>query len=154
MQNVLQISKKIDYALLAMIHLASREPGTVVSFKQIALTCSLPKDFLGKIMKTLADRRLVHSIRGSSGGYRLARPAAEITFLDVVEAVEGPVVLNPCLESPESCGRHARCLMIGVWRDAQEHLLDVLRQTTLADVVRDSALKAQKTGTAAISISS
>jgi Rrf2 family protein len=140
MQNVLQISKKIDYALLAMIHLASREPGTVVSFKQIALTCSLPKDFLGKIMKTLADRRLVHSIRGSSGGYRLARPAAEITFLDVIEAVEGPVVLNPCLESPEACGHHARCLMIDVWRTAQDHLLEVLRRTSIEQVARSQGV--------------
>ncbi len=139
MQNVLQISKKIDYALLAMIHLASLPEGTIVSFKEIARVCGLPKDFLGKIMKTLSEGRLVRSVRGAAGGYRLAREPREISFLDVIEAVEGPIFLNPCLNSPDLCTHHFRCVMVGVWDKAQSHMLRVLRETSLADVAQGSS---------------
>jgi len=139
MQNVLQISKKIDYALRAMVYLSSLPPERIMSFRRIAEECRTPKDFLGKIMKTLADHKLVASVRGSAGGYRLARPASTISFLDVIEAVEGVVALNPCIDDPSVCPNHLTCTMSGVWMKAQEQMLVVLRQTTLEDVLYDRA---------------
>jgi Rrf2 family protein len=136
MQSILQISKRIDYALRAMLHLASLPSGAVVSFREIARCCGLPKDFLAKIMKTLSDRELVQSIRGASGGYRLARDPAEISVLDVVEAVEGPISLSPCLESRELCENSIHCLMVGVWQDAQDSMLGILRQRNLLEVAQ------------------
>lgn len=137
MQNVLQISKKIDYALRAMVYLASLPPERVVPFRRIAAECKTPKDFLGKIMKVLADRKLVVSVRGSAGGYRLARAPSDITFLDVIEATEGTVALNQCVDDPSVCPNHLTCTMSSVWQRAQSQMLDVLRHTTLEDVLYD-----------------
>ena len=89
MQHVLQISRKIDYGLRAMIHLAGLPAGKVASLQDLSSTLHLPREFLAKILKVLAGRGLVRSSRGAHGGYQLARPAREISFLAVIESVEG-----------------------------------------------------------------
>jgi Rrf2 family protein len=134
MQHVLRISRKIDYGLRAMIYLASVAPDTVVPFREIARQMDVPEDFLAKIFKTLVDAGLVRSIRGPHGGYSLARGAAEVSFLDVIEAVEGPVALNVCLDGDDACGHSTCCTMTAVWRLGQERMLDVYRQARLADL--------------------
>lgn len=130
MQHVLRISRKIDYGLRAMIYLASIPGDAVVPFREVARQMSIPEDFLAKILKQLVDEGLVRSTRGPHGGYALARPAAEISFLDVIEAVEGPIALNVCLDD-EGCGRSDVCTMVGVWRQGQEKMLEVYRQAKL-----------------------
>ena len=133
MQHVLRISRKIDYALRAMIYLASIPEDAVVPFREIARRMSVPEDFLAKILKTLVDEQLVRSTRGPHGGYALARRAADISFLAVIEAVEGPIALNVCLDD-EGCRREATCTMASVWREGQEKMLEVYRQAKLADI--------------------
>jgi len=133
MQHVLRISRKIDYGLRAMIYLASVPDGAVVPFREIGRRMSVPEDFLAKILKHLVDRGLVRSTRGPHGGYALARPAADISFLDVIEAVEGPVALNVCLDD-EGCGREPSCTMASVWREGQEKMLEVYRQRRLSEL--------------------
>jgi Rrf2 family protein len=135
MQHVLRVSRKIDYALRAMVHLASIAPDRVVPFRGIAREMDVPEDFLAKILKTLVDQGLVRSARGPHGGYTLGRPASEISFLEVIEAVEGPVALNVCLDGDDACGRSATCTMVAVWREGQERMLDVYRQARLSELV-------------------
>jgi Rrf2 family protein len=142
MQHVLRISRKIDYGLRAMIYLSSIPMESVVPFREIARQMDVPEDFLAKILKTLVDQGLVKSTRGPHGGYALARAPAKISFLDVIEAVEGPVALNVCLDGEDACGHHTSCTMAGVWRQGQERMLDVYRQTWLADL----AFKATASG--------
>ncbi len=132
MQHVLRISRKIDYGLRAMIYLAAIPEGSVVPFREIARQMDVPEDFLAKILKTLVDQGLVRSSRGPYGGYTLARSAAEISFLDVIEAVEGPVALNVCLDGDDACGRAPTCTMVAVWREGQDRMLDVYRQAKLS----------------------
>jgi Rrf2 family protein len=132
MQHVLRISRKIDYAIRAMIHLASIPPGTVVPFREIGKQMEVPEDFLAKILKTLVDHGVVRSTRGPHGGYKLARPAESISVLEVIEAAEGPVAVNVCLDDDDACSRQAFCTMTAVWREGQERMLDVFRRTTLA----------------------
>jgi Rrf2 family protein len=134
MQHVLRISRKIDYAIRAMIHLASIPPGTVVPFREIGKQMSVPEDFLAKILKTLVDHGIVRSTRGPHGGYKLGRPAELITVLDVIEAAEGPVAVNVCLDDDDACSRQSFCTMTSVWREGQERMLDVFRRTTLASL--------------------
>ncbi len=141
MQHVLRISRKIDYGLRAMIYLASIPPEAVVPFREIAHQMMVPEDFLAKILKTLVDEKLVRSTRGPHGGYALARPASEISFLDVIEAVEGPVAINVCLDD-DPCKKASACTMVGVWRRGQERMLDVYREAKLADL----ALKPNEAG--------
>jgi Rrf2 family protein len=134
MQHVLRISRKIDYGLRAMIYLASVAHDTVVPFREIAHQMDVPEDFLAKILKTLVDAGLVRSTRGPHGGYALSRTPAEVSFLDVIEAVEGPVALNVCLDGEDACGHSTSCTMTSVWRLGQERMLDVYRQARLADL--------------------
>jgi Rrf2 family protein len=133
MQHVLRISRKIDYGLRAMIYLASIPDEAVVPFREIGRKMAVPEDFLAKILKQLVDQGLVRSTRGPRGGYALGRPAADISFLDVIEAVEGPVALNVCLDD-EGCLREPSCTMASVWREGQEKMLEVYRQARLSEL--------------------
>jgi len=132
MQHVLQISRKIDYGLRAMIFLASTAGTNVVPFREIAKAMHIPEDFLAKILKTLVDGALVRSVRGAHGGYALAKPSSEISFLDIIEAIEGPVQLNVCLsEAKDGCGYTQSCTMHGIWQQGQERMLEVYRASKL-----------------------
>ncbi len=134
MQHVLRISRKIDYGLRAMVYLASITQGSVVPFREIARQMDVPEDFLAKILKTLVDKGLVRSTRGPHGGYALARLSSAISFLDVMEAVEGPVALNVCLDGEDACGYSTVCTLTSVWRRGQERMLDVYRQVKLSEL--------------------
>jgi len=138
MQHVLQISRKIDYGLRAMIFLASVEDGSgsVVPFREVAKAMHIPEDFLAKILKTLVDGALVRSVRGAHGGYALAKPAREISFLEIIEAIEGPVQLNVCLaEGQEKCGFTQSCTMHAIWAQGQARMLEVYRAAKLDQLV-------------------
>ena len=132
---ILQVSRKIDYALRAVIHLAGDEASErPCSVAEIAARERVPRQFLEKIIQELIHKGLVRSRRGPRGGYVLARPADQVTFRDVIEAVEGPISLNACV------GEHASCFLIGtcgmerVWREGQRRVLDLFETTTIADV--------------------
>ncbi len=131
MQHPLQISKKIEYGLRAMLYLASVPFGEIVPFREIAQRMDVPESFLAKILKQLVRRKLLSSTRGAHGGYSLARPAKEISFLDVIEAVEGPVRVNVCTDEHKHCSFSPTCTMFGVWRLGQERMLEVYRNARL-----------------------
>jgi Rrf2 family protein len=137
-QHVLQVSRKIDYGLRAMIFLASVAGDAIVPFREIAHAMKIPEDFLAKILKTLVNGKLVASTRGARGGYRLARPSAEISFLDIIEAIEGPIQLNVCLaessKGKDSCGMTSSCTMHNVWREGQDRMLEVYRRAMLSEL--------------------
>jgi Rrf2 family protein len=135
MQHVLQISRKIEYGLRAMIYLAGLDEGSVAPLAEIAQRKDVPRDFLAKILKSLCDKGLVRSTRGVRGGFALARAARDISFLDVIEAVEGPVHLNVCLDPGDNCSLVEDCTMHGVWREGQDRMLDVYRATRLDQMV-------------------
>ncbi|MCA1829493.1 MAG: Rrf2 family transcriptional regulator [Myxococcales bacterium] len=137
MQHVLQVSRKIDYGLRAMIHLAGLPVGKIASLQDLSVTLHLPREFLAKILKVLTARGLVRSARGAHGGYQLARPARDISFLDVIEAVEGPVQLNVCLDHKDRCDVSAACTMYSVWKNGQDRMLEVYRKTSLAELASE-----------------
>ncbi|HYQ81257.1 MAG TPA: Rrf2 family transcriptional regulator, partial [Anaeromyxobacteraceae bacterium] len=76
----------------------------------------------------------VKSSRGPHGGYALGRSPGEISFLDVIEAVEGPIALNVCLDGDDACGRSGTCTMVSVWKAGQERMLDVYRHAKLSEL--------------------
>lgn len=139
MQHPLQISRKIEYGLRAMLFLASLPQGEVVSFREIARRMGVPQDFLAKILKTLTRAKLATSTRGARGGYMLARKASDITFLDVMEAVEGPVQVNLCTDTDHGgCHFTGACTMYTVWRMGQERMLEVYRHARLDKLAMSS----------------
>src|SRR4051812_9320797 len=102
---IMQIPKRVDYGLRAVIYLAGQVPNKKCSLSEIASTQGIPRKFLEKIIQSLVRSGLVKSKRGPDGGYALARPPAEVSFRDVIEALEGPVAVNLCMDPQMTCGQ-------------------------------------------------
>ena len=132
---IMQVSRKIDYALRAVIHLADQEAaGRICSVSEIASRERIPRQFLEKIVQELIHKGLVRSRRGPRGGYVLARPADKMTFRDVIEAVEGPIALNNCTGDHADCSLIGACGMERIWREGQRRVMDLFESTTIASV--------------------
>lgn len=131
--SLMQIPRKIEYALRAMIHLAD-DPEGVARGIEIARLEHIPKYYLEKVIRDLMRHGLVRARRGPGGGYQLGRPADSISFRDVIEAVEGPITLNLCVEGGTSCSLQPACRMFRVWEEGQRVLIDVFSRTTLSEV--------------------
>ncbi|MDX2152344.1 MAG: Rrf2 family transcriptional regulator [Bryobacteraceae bacterium] len=134
----MQITRSADYALRVMIHLAALPAGARPSREIIAQWTEVPSEFLSKVLQALTRARLIQSHRGATGGFALARPGDEITALDVLQAIEGPLQLNLCLSDDPLCGRRWWCAGHQLWRDAQAALAGVLQSSTIAQLARDS----------------
>ncbi len=133
---MLQITRRIEYALRAAVHLARLPAGTRVSYRDVAEQEDVPRDFVAKILRSLVDAGLAESTRGPGGGFSLARAPETITFLDVIEAAEGPIALNRCCEAGEGCERSGGCTLESVWRRGERAMIDVFRSTSIAEVAR------------------
>jgi len=137
---IMQVSRKIDYALRAVIHLANEDGSErACSVAEIADREQVPRQFLEKIVQELIHGGLVRSRRGPHGGYVLARPAEQLTFRDVIEAVEGPISLNVCTSEHADCSLLGTCGMERVWREGQRRVMELFENTTIADVRRPRA---------------
>jgi Rrf2 family protein len=132
--SLMQIPRRIEYALRAMIHLADRPEG-VARGLEIAEQEQIPRYFLEKVIRDLMRGGLVRSHRGPGGGYQLARAASAISFKDIIEAVEGPITLNICVDGSSVCALQPACRMYRVWEEGQRVLLNVFSQSTLQEIV-------------------
>ena len=131
----LQVSRKVDYALRAVIHLANEESSArACSVAEIAARERIPRQFLEKIVQQLIHTGLVRSRRGPHGGYVLGRPANQMTFRDVIESVEGPISLNVCVGEHPDCFLLGACGMNRVWAEGQRRVMDLFENTTIASV--------------------
>jgi Rrf2 family iron-sulfur cluster assembly transcriptional regulator len=130
----LQLTRGGEYAIRAMTYLARRPVGEITALHGVGAEQDIPESFLAKIFQSLVHAGLVVSQRGAHGGFSLARPPAEITVREIVEAVDGPIALNGCVLWPEDCRRSGDCRMHEVWILAQERMMDVLGQVTLAEL--------------------
>jgi Rrf2 family protein len=130
----MRVSAKTDYALRAAVELASAEPGVNVKGERLATSQSIPLRFLENILLQLRHAGIVESRRGADGGYRLARPAAEITLADVIRAIDGPLA-GVSGQRPETLDFKGRSEPLReVWVAVRASLRAVLEQVTLADV--------------------
>src|SRR5262249_49853877 len=131
----LQVSRKVDYALRAVIHLANEEAkDRACSVAEIAARERIPRQFLEKIVQQLIHTGLVRSRRGPHGGYVLGRAADEMTFRDVIESVEGPISLNVCVGDHPDCFLLGACGMNRGWAEGQRRGMDLFENTTIAAV--------------------
>ncbi len=138
----MQLSRAGEYAVRAMLHLAAQEENGLSQISTISQTWNIPEDFLRKILSALIKAGLVTSTRGIGGGISLARPANQITLLDVFEAIEGKIYLNKCLIGPEWCENRSWCPVHPIWREAQDAFAAVLQKKSLTDLVSNSEFKA------------
>ncbi len=129
-------SRKADYAVRAMVDIAKQPPATRSVVSEIARRQNIPAFYLAKIVPRLARAGLIHTSLGASGGVTLAIPAEEISLLQVIEAVDGPLALNLCSLDPTRCEHHATCPSCETWRLAQAQLNQTLASTRIADLAR------------------
>lgn len=130
----MQITRQADYAVRAVLHLArSGDQRTATS--TIAEEQHIPPSFLAKIISQLSIAGLLHTSRGARGGVTLARTPKEITLLEVIEAIDGPIQLNECVGETGLCAFDESCPLRPVWCDAQEELVRRLKGTNFADMV-------------------
>ena len=115
----MQITREADYATRAVLHLARLEPGTRVPTARLAAEAGVPPAFLAKIVAQLAAVSVLRTTRGAHGGVALARPAAEISLLAVVEALGQTLLLNLCADDPRACPLGAGCSLQSVWAEAR-----------------------------------
>jgi Rrf2 family protein len=135
----MQLTRAADYAVRVMIHLAGLTPGTRISQAELAKAVECPSPFLAKVLQRLARAGLVTTRRGNAGGIELPEPQRYASMLTVVEAIEGPVRLNVCLESAHSCSRQCWCPAHGVWAACQVALTNILQSATISDLAQRGA---------------
>ena len=129
----MQITRQADYALRAVMYLAQMNSHQRAATSQIAEEQHIPPSFLAKIISQLSIAGLINTSRGARGGVTLARSANEISILEVIEAIDGPIALNECTHSPDSCPFGDNCPMKMLWCDTQEELVQRLNSSYFSD---------------------
>lgn len=135
----MQLTRAADYAVRVMIHLAGLPPDTRASRADLAEAAECPEQFLSKVLQSLTRAGLVVSHRGNTGGFELSTIHRNASVLEIVEAIEGPVHLNVCLTSDQSCARQAWCPAHAVWAEAQIAMVGVLQRASIGELARQVA---------------
>ena len=140
--SLMNVGRRVDYAVRALSYLAGQVPGRVVSRTDIEKSQDIPSFYLSKIMKDLVAGGLVQSHIGSKGGFTLAKPASVITIKDIYETVERPLVLMECLDKGvDYCSFCSVCLQKSIWEEAQMMLANFLAGVTIASIADRQGLK-------------
>ncbi len=129
----MQITRETDYAIRCVYYLAGKKSG-VTMVEEISKEMNIPKSFLAKILQKLGKVSLVKSYRGVKGGFILARAPQEISLLEVIEAVQGPVAMNICAIDKALCKRSNACAIHPVWGEIRKQVEQILRRKNFADL--------------------
>ena len=129
------VRQDADYALRAMANLAGKFGQEPVSTRVLGAEGGISYQVACKILQKLHEKELVVSKMGPNGGYSLSRPPAKINLWEIIEAVQGPVVLNKCMAGGSGCDRKANCKVTGKLESLQEYMGEYLAGITLADLL-------------------
>jgi len=135
---MLKLTKKADYGLIAMRHLASCEDHSACSAKEIADCYGIPQEALAKILQRLAKAKLLASQHGINGGYALAREARNISAFEVIKAIEGPLFITSCTTSHGDCMQSPKCTVREPLRKVSETIQQVLTRMKISDMLPES----------------
>jgi Rrf2 family protein len=119
-----------------LLHLALLPPGTRITTQEVAQERIIPQNLIRRITAHLVDAGFLVSVRGRGGGICLARRPEEIAFIEVIEEIEGPVVISECVPRPQECPLSEECPVRSVWAESQTRLRRHWREITLADLAR------------------
>ena len=135
---MLRLSKRTDYGLMAIRHLAMLPRGACHSAREIALEYGIPPALMAKLLQRLARRGLVASQHGTKGGYRIARPAAIISLREVIEAIEGPMAVVDCLDPCKAgCPQDRRCTVKAPLHLVQRRIAELLARTWVSELTEN-----------------
>ncbi len=137
---MLRLTKKADYSLIALRHFAMRlrETGSSASAKEVADSCGIPLPVLSKLLQKLGKSGFLLSEYGTNGGYRLARDPRRISALEVIRAIDGPIVLANCFTEGAHCGHSSRCTVKKPLRKIHEGILNLLENVSIQDMLQES----------------
>lgn len=136
---MLRLSKKADYALIAMNHLARKQgTGASTSARDIAERFDIPIELMAKVLQRLARTGLLVSTQGTRGGYVLARSAASISVADVIQAIDGPFTITACSEEKHDCEQYGKCTVRGPLWQIRERIVAALGDVSLAEMAAGS----------------
>jgi len=131
---MLKINRKTEYAIRGMIYLARQPREEYVMIREITQATKTSPVFMTKIFQTLGNANLVVSSRGVSGGLRLSRKPEHITLREIIEATEGPVIMNLCVLDSKSCGFSKICSAHTAWKKITDSINGMLEDVTLKDI--------------------
>ena len=134
---MLKLTKKADYGLISLKHLATKHGSA--SAKEIADTYGMPLPLLSKVLQKLARAQFLRSEHGTNGGYRLARDPGQITALEVIRTIDGPVFLTSCYTESNKCGVSHKCNIREPLRKLHEGIQSLLANLTVADMCETPA---------------
>src|SRR3982751_4357602 len=136
---MLRLSKKADYALMAMKHLACKtEAGSSsTSAREIAEQYDIPIELMAKVLQRLARRGLLTSHQGTRGGYTLSKPMASISVADIIQAIDGPLTVTACSTEDEQCGQFAKCSVRDPLWKIKDRIVAALATCSLEEISAD-----------------
>lgn len=135
-------SNACEYAIRALGYLVLQGEEKRLLLRNIAKEEGIPGPFLGKVFQTLVKEQILDSIKGPGGGYKLARPASEITLFDIKKAIDGTREMEACAIGLAECSDEQSCPLHQSWKPIRKSIIDYLEGTTLRDMV--SAVKSKK----------
>ena len=138
----MQITRQADYAVRAVLYLARLGTSERAATSTVAEEQRIPPSFLAKIISQLSIAGLLHTSRGARGGVTLAREPKDISLLEVIEAIDGPIQINECVGDEVLCTFDEECPLKPVWSEAQNELVKRLKGTNFAQLLEKSKVAA------------
>lgn len=130
----MKLTRASDYAIRGVVYMSMQPQGAIVVIPEVAREMDVPVGFLARIFQSLSRAGIVISHRGKKGGYSMARKPEEVSLCDVVEAVEGDIKLNICLDGYNACKRMDYCPVRKELANVQKDLVESLGKTNFADL--------------------
>lgn len=140
---MLKLTKKTDYGLISLKHLAIHGRDKAASAKEMAETYRIPVPILAKVLQKLVREGFLASEQGTNGGYRLARDPSEITALAVIRAIDGPIILTTCFTPQGECELSGKCTVRAPLRKLHEGILALLAGITLTDLASEDEVEVE-----------
>jgi Rrf2 family protein len=141
---MLRLTKKADYSLIALRHFAARRLESGVdasaSAKEVADRCGIPLPLLSKLLQKLGKSGFLTAAQGTNGGYRLARDPRLISTLEVIRAIDGPIVLANCFTAEAACGHSSQCTVKRPLRRIHDGILRLLEGVSIQDMLSDDGV--------------
>ncbi|HEY6361638.1 MAG TPA: Rrf2 family transcriptional regulator [Vicinamibacterales bacterium] len=139
---MLRLSKKADYALMAMKHLAQRRGGASTCAREIAEQYDIPLELMAKVLQRLVRTGLLVSTQGTRGGYTLSRPSTLISVADVIQAIDGPLTVTACSSENNDCEQYGKCSIRDPLWQIRERIVAALGTVTIAEMANESVATA------------
>src|SRR5437867_1421982 len=135
---MLRLSKKADYALIAMKHLAQKRDSASSSAREIAASYDIPTELLAKVLQRLVRTGLLTSQQGTRGGYTLSRPSSSISVADVIQAIDGPLTVTACSSENSDCEQYGKCSVRDPLWKIRERIVATLGTVSLAEMAAEA----------------